>query len=794
MKTRISGQNIAQLSLEELKSSLQMYRQLVDNIREVLWIVSHDWQEVIYISPAYEQVWGRSCESLRLNPLSWIDSVHEEDRERVMADIEKRSKGQLDDPFFPDYRILRSDGTVRWISARAYPVQDEQGHVSRIAGIAEDITEQVNAVQALSDSEGLLRSVTENIPSTYLSIIDKDMTVGFTSGEEFRKQGLDPEAFVGLSIDDVFGEHAPYIGKQYRRAFSGEEIKFELTMDGQHQEYKVMPLADEDGAVNRVLAFVENVTERKEAARKVQESEEKFHTAFRTSPDSITISRMSDGMLVDVNKSFLTESGFSRKEAIGKSTVDLGLWADPSEREHFISLVAEKGSVTNFEMSFRTGAGEVGTSLLSASSFLLEGQPHLLTIVRDITERVAWEDALRDSEEKFRTAFRTSPDSITISRTSDGLMVEINEGFTARTGYTSEEVMGKTAVDLGLWVDPSERDRFVSLMAEKGSVENLEMDFRTKDGAVRTGLMSVSALILGGEPHHISIIRDITGMKESQEAVRRERDLIDRLMETSPVGITVVGKEGQINFANRRAMQILGLEKDRIQERTYNDPEWQITDFVGKPVPDDELPFMRVKSTSEPILDVRHAILWPNGRMVKLSINAAPLFDELDQFDGMVASIEDITERMVSDDTLRESEERFRNIVQSSPMGMHMYRLEPDGRLVFVGANPVADRVLGVDNSQFIGKTIEEAFPPLRDTEVPGAYRADKLRARQDQRRLRGPCLSDISEYNGGHVPRDHRTTASPGTDTGIPEDQGDPAQGDPPPGQEQPSGDLRPA
>lgn len=79
--------------------------------------------------------------------------------------------------------------------------------------------------------------------------------------------------------------------------------------------------------------------------------------------------------------------------------------------------------------------------------------------------------------------------------------------------------------------------------------------------------------------------------------------------------------------------------------------------------------------------------------------------------------------RKQSEEALRKSEKKFRNIINSSPMGMHMYQLEPDGRLVFTGANPAADKLLGVDNSQFIGKTIEEAFPPLADTEIPERYR-----------------------------------------------------------------------
>jgi PAS domain S-box-containing protein len=127
--------------------------------------------------------------------------------------------------------------------------------------------------------------------------------------------------------------------------------------------------------------------------------------------------------------------------------------------------------------------------------------------------------------------------------------------------------------------------------------------------------------------------------------------------------------------------------------------------------------------TGEPVHGVRHAIRLPDGERAYLSINAAPSFDERGQVDGMVASIEDVSERKRAEDALVVSERKHRNIIESIPLGMHVYRLEQDGRLVFVEANPAADKILGVDNRQFVGKAIEEAFPALVERGVPEQYR-----------------------------------------------------------------------
>ncbi|MBN1177778.1 MAG: PAS domain S-box protein [Anaerolineae bacterium] len=139
-----------------LRESEQRFRQLAEAIREVFWIGALDWSAVLYVSPAYEEVWGRSPESLYAQPLSWLDTVHEEDRAIVRADIQRRIAGNFSPVEFPEYRIVRPDGEVRWILARAYPVRDASGAVYRIAGVAEDVTER-RRTQAARERE--LRSL-----------------------------------------------------------------------------------------------------------------------------------------------------------------------------------------------------------------------------------------------------------------------------------------------------------------------------------------------------------------------------------------------------------------------------------------------------------------------------------------------------------------------------------------------------------------------------------------------------------------------------------------------------------
>ena len=123
---------------EALRESEERLRQLTENINEVFWMTSGDLQEMIYVSPAYEEIWGRSCQSLYEDPTQWIKAIHEEDRERVeRAYFAGAARGEFDE----EYRIVRPDGSIRWIRDQAFPIFDDDGTVRRIAGIAEDITE-----------------------------------------------------------------------------------------------------------------------------------------------------------------------------------------------------------------------------------------------------------------------------------------------------------------------------------------------------------------------------------------------------------------------------------------------------------------------------------------------------------------------------------------------------------------------------------------------------------------------------------------------------------------------------
>lgn len=133
-----------------LRASEERFRQMADNIREVFWMTDQGKNEMIYVSRGYEEIWGRTCQSLYESSLSWIEALHPDDRERVVdAVFSKQATAQYDEV----YRIIRPDGSIRWIQDRAFPIRDDSGNVYRIVGIAEDITKRKEVWDALCESE-----------------------------------------------------------------------------------------------------------------------------------------------------------------------------------------------------------------------------------------------------------------------------------------------------------------------------------------------------------------------------------------------------------------------------------------------------------------------------------------------------------------------------------------------------------------------------------------------------------------------------------------------------------------
>ena len=135
---------------DALRSSEEKFRQIAENVREVIWMMNAAADEIVYVNPAYEQIWGRSCESLYQNPMSWFDAIRPDDQQHVKSVFEQQMQGNHTES---EYRIRTPDGQERWISDRAFPIRDHAGQLIRVVGIAQEITERKLAEQAIENAK-----------------------------------------------------------------------------------------------------------------------------------------------------------------------------------------------------------------------------------------------------------------------------------------------------------------------------------------------------------------------------------------------------------------------------------------------------------------------------------------------------------------------------------------------------------------------------------------------------------------------------------------------------------------
>lgn len=175
----------------------------------------------------------------------------------------------------------------------------------------------------------------------------------------------------------------------------------------------------------------------------------------------------------------------------------------------------------------------------------------------------------------------------------------------------------------------------------------------------------------------LSIGDDITAQDILQEELKVQKDIKAKIIEASPVAITVVDQKGKIIYANDHAEKILGLSKSDITKRTYKSPKWSITDYEGNPFPDENLPFSIVKRTKKPVFHIKHTIKWPNGDIIYLDINATPILDNDNSLNGMIAILQDVTEEVLakreieaSNFKLKQSERMYRALFEGAPFAI----------------------------------------------------------------------------------------------------------------------------
>jgi two-component system, cell cycle sensor histidine kinase and response regulator CckA len=259
--------------------------------------------------------------------------------------------------------------------------------------------------------------------------------------------------------------------------------------------------------------------------RALRESQDKFAHAFHGSIDAVAIADFPSGAMTEVNDAYCRLFGYTREETIGRSGSELGLWAEASDRERFIEILDRKGAVSEMEAVKLTKSGRRLICRITSSRLKIGDRAVIVTRIRDITEQRMAEAALRESEEKFSKAFRAVPDSIAITTLAEGRLLDVNAAFAGTFGWTRDEVLGRSTLELSIWADPKERARLVERLRAGEIVHNLPVVFCDKGGALHSCIYFGEVTEIAGQACLISIIRDMTRQQQLEEQLRHAQKM-----------------------------------------------------------------------------------------------------------------------------------------------------------------------------------------------------------------------------------------------------------------------------
>jgi len=613
---------------EALQKSETRFRQIAETIEEVVWSADAASGKALYISPAYERVWGRTCASLYDNPESFLDSIHPDDRGGVLAALGKH-RGI---PFDQEYRIVRPDGAVRWIWDRGFPVRDPgTGHVTHYVGVALDFTERRQAGEALRLSESAIRELHE-ITSRKAVSFDQQIRELLDLGR--RRFQLPIAAFTTLKGEQLeltaIRSDRPMMGEgtllpqcsictetlkknstitiehlgnsEWKDGSACFFFEFEsylgtsLLVDGQtfgticFMDYKPyrgrFSEADKDFLL-LMARWITHELERQNSDLVLQNqeealraSEERFSKAFRSSPYPMIVTDLETGRCLEVNEASLQAFGFERHEVIGKCTLTLGLWPNPAEGQKLIDRLTTEGSLQNLDMTIYTKTHSERRFLISCELIELNKTRCMVAVGTDITEQRRAEEALRRSEQAVRQAFEDRErlsqdlhDNLLQSLYAVGMGLELTRQRIQRISRTNAKRLEQSVGQLNNVI--REVRTFISHVQPPMVLEQTVGDaLRTLAGsfmATGAGVISVSvddeiSLRFSAEQrtHLLAIAKE--ALSNSIRHTKADRRMVTLRRQGNKIRLQVIDN-GRGFLPSRRQTQGMGLQNMRARAR-----------------------------------------------------------------------------------------------------------------------------------------------------------------------------------------------------------------------------------
>lgn len=696
-------QNTQLKLIENLKSSKAEFEEVFNSTNEAILIIDSESGEIIDVNNRTLEIFGynNKNEILRLNFINFNTKNNQNSFKDLQSHFSKATNGDVQ---LFDLLSYKKNGDSFWVSISLK--KSKIGGKERIIAVERNINERKKTEEKLKNREQQLSTLINSMPDI-ICFKDGDGRWLEANNYDLNLFELENINYKGKK-DSELAQYSNF----YKNAFLACEDTDELAWqkgsicrndeiipkpDGTSLVFDIIkvPTFDKYGKRKGLIVVGRDITEKKLAEKKLIESEEKFKAAFKISPDAISISRLSDGKYIDINDGFVEISGYKRCEIIGKSAFDINIWNNVADRELLAQKLKVDGFANNFEFFFKLKNGKKILATLSARILIINEEPHLLAITKDITEQKKNHEALKLAAKQWEDTFDSTLDAICLLDCNQKIL-RVNKSMLNFFEITKKEVKNKHCWEIIHKTSSPIKNCVVNKAIISKKRESFELTLKNKIVVASADpIIDKNGNVLG----LIHIIRDITNEKNSQKSLKESEERYRTVVSSSSEGIILQDKNGKILTWNLAAEQVFGIKEKEVLGQTSSSRNYNLYKEDGTAYLGEEHPSMLTLKTGKPCKNILMKVLNNKNELLWLKVNTNPVFVEnKEKPDFVVISFSEITNLKRIEQALQEQKDIYSTIVNQANDAIGL--IDPENGNFFE-FNKKAHEILGYTREEF---------------------------------------------------------------------------------------------